>query len=511
MNEIEKLQIQSDEVTEENPLEKNTITISNPVTVEEYEGHTREFLAIGEVYDDGFTPLGKAEGLGINCIVYKEVKEARQGKPKLVDNIAEIKSTTNNFKENYYKNNVDISLLPNYNKDDISVVLNSISFEPNTRYFLNDGNLNNRNLIKIDLPTGTKLEISGTITSYSSFMELRTSLKGSHIKLDTIIASEDNKFDKGIHFIKGALSKIEINIIKGFKNGLLLKPLNHPIDNNFNESDWIQYNKIDFMEISGDIAISLICTFQDTWINENTFNGGGLGGRINVLMKKEFTESEVKSIINNNKFYNLGVQSTEEVIKIEENSGEQNYFLNLRMQEQVYNKEGLDINDKGTQNYYQCMWAMPIETIKLGKKSKYDGELYTREWDSNLNKFPSVGIGAIGDMDLTKRMHIIKFDNALSVPFILNEFKLNSCHPYIRCGMNDGEISNLRIQQHLFFGGNIFMLSKLGYSNSTVNLFTPTNKKLAITDNGLYQIYLSDNTDYFEVYKISDTDPSSPS
>ena len=57
MDYIEKLEIQADEVTEENPLEKNTITISKPVTVEEYEGHTREFLAIGEDYDDGFTSL----------------------------------------------------------------------------------------------------------------------------------------------------------------------------------------------------------------------------------------------------------------------------------------------------------------------------------------------------------------------------------------------------------------------------------------------------------------------
>ena len=92
MDYIEKLEIQTEEVTEAKPLEKNSISVSNPVTVEEYEGHTREFLAIGEDYDDGFTPLNQAEGLGINCVVYKEVKEDRQGKLKLVDNIQEIKN-----------------------------------------------------------------------------------------------------------------------------------------------------------------------------------------------------------------------------------------------------------------------------------------------------------------------------------------------------------------------------------------------------------------------------------
>ena len=57
MDFIEKLELHTEEVTEAKPLEKNTITISNPVTVEEYDGHTRDFLAIGGDYDDGFIPL----------------------------------------------------------------------------------------------------------------------------------------------------------------------------------------------------------------------------------------------------------------------------------------------------------------------------------------------------------------------------------------------------------------------------------------------------------------------
>ena len=57
MDFIEILELHTEEVTEAKPLEKNTITVSNPVTVEEYDGHTRDFLAIGGDYDDGFTPL----------------------------------------------------------------------------------------------------------------------------------------------------------------------------------------------------------------------------------------------------------------------------------------------------------------------------------------------------------------------------------------------------------------------------------------------------------------------
>ena len=62
MDYIEKLEIQTEEVTEAKPLEKNIITISIPVTVEEYEGHTREFLPLDGKYNDGFIPLLKGIG-----------------------------------------------------------------------------------------------------------------------------------------------------------------------------------------------------------------------------------------------------------------------------------------------------------------------------------------------------------------------------------------------------------------------------------------------------------------
>ena len=57
MDYIEILELHTEKVTETKPLEKHIIIFDCPVTVEEYDGHTRDFLAIGYGYDDGFTPL----------------------------------------------------------------------------------------------------------------------------------------------------------------------------------------------------------------------------------------------------------------------------------------------------------------------------------------------------------------------------------------------------------------------------------------------------------------------
>ena len=78
MDYIEKLNLQTDEVEEVETLEKHIITNSEPFSVDEYEGHTREFLAVGETYNDGFNQLKETNGLGISCLVSKEVKEARE-------------------------------------------------------------------------------------------------------------------------------------------------------------------------------------------------------------------------------------------------------------------------------------------------------------------------------------------------------------------------------------------------------------------------------------------------
>ena len=57
MDYIEKLDLQTEEVKEVEALEKHSIT--NSGSVNKYNGNTREFLAIGGDYNDGFNQLNE--------------------------------------------------------------------------------------------------------------------------------------------------------------------------------------------------------------------------------------------------------------------------------------------------------------------------------------------------------------------------------------------------------------------------------------------------------------------
>ena len=61
MDYIQKLELQTEELKEVGPLEKHTIISDEPFSVNKYNGHTNEFLAIGGEYNDGFKQLNKAK------------------------------------------------------------------------------------------------------------------------------------------------------------------------------------------------------------------------------------------------------------------------------------------------------------------------------------------------------------------------------------------------------------------------------------------------------------------
>ena len=82
MDYIKKLELQTEELEEVNPLEKHSVIKNNPFSVDEYLGHTREFLAIDGEYNDGFNNLNETNGIGINCVVSKRVNDIRS----LLDN-----------------------------------------------------------------------------------------------------------------------------------------------------------------------------------------------------------------------------------------------------------------------------------------------------------------------------------------------------------------------------------------------------------------------------------------
>ena len=77
MDYIDKLDLQTDEVKEVENLEKHTITNNKPFSVNDYEGHDRDFLALDGEVNDGFNQLKETNGIGINCIVSKRVNDLR--------------------------------------------------------------------------------------------------------------------------------------------------------------------------------------------------------------------------------------------------------------------------------------------------------------------------------------------------------------------------------------------------------------------------------------------------
>ena len=57
MDYIDKLELQTEEVKEVETLEKHTIINNEPFSVNKYNGHTREFLALDGNYNDEFNQL----------------------------------------------------------------------------------------------------------------------------------------------------------------------------------------------------------------------------------------------------------------------------------------------------------------------------------------------------------------------------------------------------------------------------------------------------------------------
>ena len=77
MKYIDKLDLQSEEVKEVENLEKHTVINNNPFSVDEYEGHDRDFLSIDGDYNDGFNQLNETVTFGVNCKVSREVNNLK--------------------------------------------------------------------------------------------------------------------------------------------------------------------------------------------------------------------------------------------------------------------------------------------------------------------------------------------------------------------------------------------------------------------------------------------------
>ena len=156
MDYIDKLELQTEEIKEVETLEKHTIINNEPFTVVEYEGHTREFLAVDGEYDDGFTQLNETNGISINCLVSKKVKNLETSLNNIKNNL---ETSLDNIKNSIITNEINIATPPdNLLPCDMSGKTDSTEKLKNILEYAT----NNYSHVKIVIPNGTIL-ITDTI------------------------------------------------------------------------------------------------------------------------------------------------------------------------------------------------------------------------------------------------------------------------------------------------------------------------------------------------------------
>ena len=168
MDYINKLELQTEEVKEVETLEKHTITNNVPFSVNKYNGHTIDFLALDEDYNDGFNQLKETNGLSINCIVSKRVNE-------IIDKL----------RDNNIVYAVDFGVKADGKTDNTTALQNAInSLAPKQLDVLDDYQNSGGTVI---LPKG-KIVISGTIRLYSNVKIMGTNKRlFGRISQDTTI------------------------------------------------------------------------------------------------------------------------------------------------------------------------------------------------------------------------------------------------------------------------------------------------------------------------------------
>ena len=506
MDYIEKLGLQTEELQEVDQLEKHTIINNKPFTVDEYIGHTREFLAIEGEYDDGFNQLNVVDGLGISCIVSKEVKEAREDingnfhtrlKDRIDSEVNEIKTSLNN-------NVILLHTLKNFNKDDISLLLNNMTFESDKKYILDAGVVRCKSKITLNLPTRCHIELLGRIECEYDFITIKfptISNGGGSLKIEEVeyIGEPSQKDSRvAVEFKKGANIDIDLGIIKNFGYGLYLM-----CEDN---DEWVQYCNFKFHEISvSQIGIGMYVNTNFNWINENNFYGGGLTGVHNILLEKRGGDG---SLINSNRFHDLGVFTNKsEIIYIANDGAEGNSFYNLRLWEQDWTTEYTWIYDAGTSNYFSSRYRIPYYGLRLGNNSIYEGDIHDR-YDTVTMSYPlitdRIRINEKGQVNMNR---FAEYNEGISQN---GRRKLHKYVETVLCGLADGETLYIDVQPHLTQKGVVFFLRKNGSSNSTVRIELPTGVGVNISDTGLYRCHMI-SKDWCEVYKIGSGDGMQPS
>ena len=366
------MDIQVEDVKEVETLEKHTITNNKPFSVDEYEGHDKDFLSVDGDYNDGFKQLNETNGLGINCIVSKEVKDARTDvngnkheklKDRIDSEVNEIKTSL----ENMVTYNVLCDEL--FDENDISLSINKIvgNLKEGESVLLPNGTYRIKNTLLLEnLKNGVIIDLQGEII-VDGLLENAVVVNGGYYKLNinklTGITPNNNFSNLVTNGLKiGSYNSyqgnININILSGFKNGILCNAIKRD-----NVSQGIQYNKINFNIIANcHTCIRFDLIKGEGWINENTFTGGSINGYKGI----EFTggNDDPATGYNNNKFYNIGFEGLKDnAITIQNSNG--NSWINCRMLEAIDGKYFIKENSNCNWNLFVFSGLLPYEKLYI--------------------------------------------------------------------------------------------------------------------------------------------------
>lgn len=410
---------------------------------------------------------------------------------QVVNRLEEIEKSVNS-------SDVIVSKLPNYDKNDISILLNSLEFESGKTYILDDGEVRSKEKLVLNLPSRCNLHILSKVLCENDFMTINFPTQnndGNNLIINCVeYVGQQSQTDTkvALEMKKGANVNVDIGVIKGFGYGLYLL---------CNENDeWIQYCNFKFREIKvSQKGITLIVNNSHNWINENNFYGGGLSGINNIYMEKRGGDG---SLINSNRFHDLGVYTDgTEIIYINDVGCQSNSFYNLRLWEQSWNVEKPFIYDKGNKNYFSSKYMIPINALVLGNNSVYEGDIHSSVYDIDLQSYPLI----------TDRMRMTEKGLPTYRRFYEYEEgkkfngrrKIYKFVDTIFCGLAENETLYLDIMPHLCQKGVTFFVRINGSTGSNLIIELPTGKQVNIASSGLFKCNMI-QPDWCEVYKIND-------
>ena len=274
---------------------------------------------------------------------------------------------------------------PDYNVRDISAVLNRLipTIDEGDVLYLKAETVFLEGTVKGTLPRGATLYLDASIelTRLVDAFSLSLGVYGGgklYIKELTnfLINNYANTSNVGLTLYETYNAEITFDIIQGFNYGLYL-------DGGKSENGYkgIQYNKIHFLNMNR-CKTDIYLNAQDGtgWVNNNTFTGGRLMGKVAIATAPIGNVD----VYNNNKFYDIGFEGVTDAL-IQFNNARYNCVMNPRILEDFPNGTWVKEDGNCISNQYHISHPVPENKFELGWHSEVHAQLlYGDSWDFNL-------------------------------------------------------------------------------------------------------------------------------